>query len=222
MSVNRTEEYTVENDEFSAEALDARPAQSTSTVIKSGWDSAFTSTPTKADYPVEFKFLDNKAQIIKFLDQSGPFAIYRQHFLTQKTEGKRSYICLEKNCPLCNPALNSPASVKHAFSVVNLSAEGGPQRQMLIASPRCFKAFHTAEHSEKGPLTNGYWAVSRYGKMQETGYNISFVKSRDLMEDYKIDETVAETVVASSKPFERSTIKESTWDELNTIANSLL
>lgn len=219
MSVSRTEEYTTENDEFSTEALESRPAQSTATAVKSGWDEA-TVLP-KSDYPTEFKFVDNKSQIVKFLDEDGPFAVYREHFLTKKTEGKRSYICLGAKCPLCIK-LKDIAKDKRAFSVVNLSAEGGPQRQMLIASARCFKTLHTAEHSEKGPLTNNYWALSRHGKMQETGYNAAFVKPRDLMEDWGIDEAAAEAAVASAKPFERSAIKETSWEELDAIANSLL
>ena len=86
MAVDRTETYVPENDEFT---IDARPAQSTSSAIQSGWAAAEIQP---ASYAEEFKFSEGSYQIVKFLDEDGPFAIYKQHFLTQKTEGKRSYI----------------------------------------------------------------------------------------------------------------------------------
>lgn len=220
MSVNKTEEYVAENDEFSTDALAARPSQSTSTVIQAGWEAAEV-TPAGGDYPVEFKFTDGGFQVVKFLDEDGPFAVYRQHFLSQKTDGKKSYISLGPNDPLCTK-LGSKPEEKRAFSIVNLSAPGGPRREMMIASPRLFKTLHASHFSPQGPLTKNYWAVSRTGKMQTTTYHINPVKPRDLMEDWQIDEATAETAVASFKPYTRADIKEPTWEELEAIAASLL
>ena len=93
---------------------------------------------------------------------------------------------------------------------------------MLIASPRLYKSLHTAHFSPQGPLNKNYWALSRSGKMQQTTYNINPVKPRDLMEDWNIDEAAAEAASAAAKPFTRADLKEPTWDELETIANSLL
>jgi len=98
----------------------------------------------------------------------------------------------------------------------------GVVRQMLIASPRLYKTLYAAEFSPQGPLTKNYWAISRTGKMQQTVYHLNAVKPRDLMEDWGIDEKMAEEGVATIKPFERSVIKEHTWAELEEIANSLL
>ena len=58
--------------------------------------------------------------------------------------------------------------------------------------------------------------------MQTTTYHVNSVKPRDLMEDWQIDEAAAEAAVASFKPFVRTDIKESTWEELEAVANSLL
>ena len=217
MSVNRTEEYLPETDEFTTDAIAARPTQATATAIQSGWSAA--EIAPSGDYPSEFKFQEG-FQVVKFLDEDGPCAVYRQHFLTQKPEGKRSYISLGQNDPLC-VKLGSKPEEKRAFSIVNLSAEGGPQRQMLIASPRLFKSLHAAHFSPQGPLTKNYWALSRTGKMQTTAYHINPVKSRDLMEDWNIDEATAEASVASFKPYTRADIKEPTWEELEAVAASL-
>lgn len=214
MAIDRTTTYVPENDEFT---MEARPQQSTSSAISAGWSAAEITPSTYAE---EFRFSEGTYQVVKFLDEDGPFAVYRQHFLTQKTEGKRSYISLGANDPLCTK-LGSKPEEKRAFSVLNLSAPNGPTRQMLIASPRLFKSLHAAHFSPQGPLTKNYWALSRSGKMQTTTYHINPVKPRDLMEDWNIDEAAAEAASANAKPFTRADLKEPTWEELEAVAASL-
>lgn len=225
MAINRTDEISSEQDEFAMTNMQAsineRPAQSTSTAIQSGWDAATKSLTPSGEFPVEFKFNEGEFQVIKFLDQDGPFAIYKQHFLQQKTTGKRSYVSLGANDPLCTK-LGSRPEDKRAFSIANLSAPGGVQRQMLIASPRLYKSLHAAHFSPQGPLTKNYWAISRTGKMQQTVYNLNSVKGRDLLEDWGINEADVEAAIAEMKPFTKSAIKEPTWAELEEVANSLL
>jgi hypothetical protein len=222
MSINRTDAYLPETDEFSNEAINARPAQSTASgnFIQSGWDAGEKLTSPAGNFNKEFKFTEGGFQVIKFLDQDGPFAVYKQHFLNNK-EGQKSYMSLGPNDPLI-VKLNSKPEEKRAFSIVNLSAEGGPQRQMLIATPRLWKSLHAAHFSPQGPLTKNYWALSRTGKQQTTAYHVNPVKGRDLMEDWQIDEAAAEAAVASFEPFTRADLKTPTWEELDAIADSLL
>lgn len=222
MAVQRTDEYLPEQDEFAMtdEPITSRPMQSSTTAVQSGWDAANKSS-SAGSYPVDFKFGDTP-QIIKFIDPSGPFAVYRQHFLTQKTSGQRSYISLGPNDPLCTK-LGSKPELKRAFSIVNLSAVGGPRRERLIASPRLYDALHAAEFSPQGPLTKNYWAISRSGKMQTTMYHLNSVKARDLVEDWGFTDIEAvEKAIADIKPFESSDIKQPTWEELEAVAASLL
>jgi hypothetical protein len=223
MAINRTEAYSAETDEFSSEAIASRPtgtSVNTANIIQSGWDAGEKLARPSTGYTKEFKFTEGGFQVVKFLDENGPFAVYRQHFLKNK-EGQKSYISLGTNDPLC-VKLNSKPEEKRAFSIVNLSAEGGPQRQMLIASPRLWKSLHSAHFSPQGPLTKNYWALSRTGKQQTTTYHINAVKGRDLMEDWNIDEAVAEAVIAESKPFTAADLRTPTWEELEAIADSLL
>jgi hypothetical protein len=173
------------------------------------------------DFPVETRLIENEFQVFKFLDQEGPFAIYKQHFLNQKTSGKRSYVSLGANDPLC-VKLNSKPENKRAFSVVNFSAEEGPQRQMLIAGSRLYQALHAAHFSPQGPLTKGYWAISRTGKMAATVYTITPIKERDLEEDWKINPETAAAVVENTQPYTADAIRKPTWEELDEIANALL
>lgn len=219
MAVSRTApnaDSYVSEDSFDVEA---RPEQATTqTSVGAGWEAAETLTSASADYPVEFKHSET-FQLIKFLDQSGPFATYKQHFLKQKTEGRRSYVCLGANCPLC-VKLNDKPEDKRAFTVVNLTTLPAT-RQMLIATPRLYKTLHAAEFSPQGPLTKNYWAINRTGKMQQTVYNLMAVKARDLGEDYGLDVETVEKQIAEFSAYDRSFIKEHTYAELLEIAQDL-
>lgn len=220
MAVNSPDSYVVEHDEFSNAAITERPAQATSNNILSGWEAADKASAPVGGYPVEFKFNDGEFQVIKFLDQDGPFAIYKQHFLSQITSGKRSFISLGANDPLC-VKLGSKPEDKKAFSLAVLTASG-VERQMLIASPRLYKTLHAAHFAPTGPLTKNYWAISRTGKMQSTAYLLNPVKARDLLEDWGIDVTAHEAAIEALVPYEASAIKSSTWEELEAVADSLL
>ena len=202
-------------------SVEDRPTQSTSTdsAVKAGWDAAEQLTPQLKEFPTEYKHTE-QFQLIKFLDQTGPFANYRQHFLSQKTEGRRSYVCIGQNCPLCITLDNKPET-KRAFSIVNLSAKPF-QRQMLIATPRLYKTLHAGEFSPQGPLTKNYWALNRTGQKQQTVYNLMAVKARDLQEDWGLNEAEVEAAIASFTPFESSEIREDSYASLVEIAESLL
>lgn len=222
MAVQRTDEYLPEQDEFAmtTEPITARPTQSSSAAVMSGWEAA-NKTTSAGNYPIDFKFGD-APQIIKFIDPNGPFAVYRQHFLTQKTSGQRAYVSLGANDPLCTK-LGSKPELKRAFSIINLSAVGGPRRERLIASPRLYDALHAAEFSPQGPLLKNYWAISKTGKMQTTMYHLNSVKSRDLVEDWGFTDVEAiEKAIADIKPFTSEDIKTPTWEELEAVAASLL
>jgi hypothetical protein len=198
--------------------VDARPEQSTSSAVLSGWEAAEKLTPATGDFPVEFKHSE-EPQVVKFVDPSGPFASYRQHFLTDKA-GRKSYVCLGADCPLCLKLRHRPED-KRAFTVANLSVTP-VQKQMIIASPRLFKTLHMINSTPQGPITKNYWAISRSGVKQSTIYHVVAIKERDLAEDYGIDLTTAANAVAAIEPFSNSTIKQTSYSDLLAIAEELL
>ena len=207
---------------YVADDIDARPAQATAsaTSVQSGWDAAESLT-TPNDFPTEVRFEEKKHLVFKFLDENGPFAIYKQHFLKQKTSGKRSYVCIGANCPLCVKLGDRPEN-KRAFTVVTLNGEQGMQRQMLISGARLYQALHAAHYSPQGPLTKGYWAIVRTGTGPQTMYTVTPIKERDLEEDWNINSTSATKAVSESEVYSRNLIKEHTLDELNEIADALV
>ena len=208
---------------YVADDIDDRPSQSTasaSSSVLSGWDAADSIT-SSTDYPTEVKFEEGQHQVFKFLDENGPFAIYKQHFLKQKTSGKRSYVCIGADCPLCLTLQDRPEN-KRAFTVVSLNSKEGMQRQMLISGARLYQALHAAHYSPQGPLTKGYWAIVRLGKGPQTSYTVTPIKERDLEEDWKIDAEKAASAVASSEVYTRGLIKEHSLEELAEIADALI
>lgn len=198
--------------------VDARPSQATSTAISSGWDAAEKLTVPSGDYPIDFKHTED-FQIIKVLDADGPFASYKLHFLQQKTSGKRSYVCLQTNCPLCDILKHRP-EVKRAFTIANLSTNP-IERQLLIATPRLYKTMHSAHFSPQGPLNKNFWAISRTGVKQTTVYHFNAVKGRDLEEDWGINEAAANAAIAEMECYDPSIIRETPYQELLEIAESL-
>lgn len=207
---------------YVADDIDDRPEQATasSTSVLSGWDAADTLS-SSTDFPTEVKFEDGKHLVFKFLDENGPFAIYKQHFLKQKTSGKRSYVCIGADCPLCLKLQDRPEN-KRAFTVVVLNSETGTQRQMLISGARLYQALHAAHYSPQGPLTKGYWAIVRLGKGPQTAYTVTPIKERDLEEDWKIDAEKASAAVEASEVYTRNLIKEHSLEELTEIAEALI
>jgi len=225
MTVNRKiedEKYSeaVSLDDFN---IDARPLQDTSTAVGSGWESAESLTPPSKDFPTEFR-QGEKPQLIKFIGD-GPFATYKMHFLSQKTSGKRSYVCLDpmnsSNCPLCT-LLNHKAEDKRSFTIANFSAEGGFQRQILTATPRLYRTLASANADKFGPLNKHFWSLSRSGVKQTTVYNLIPVKERDLTEEYELSADEVNDFLATVESYDRATIREHSYADLVDIANDLL
>ncbi len=142
MAIDRTDEYMPQSDAFATTSVEDRPEAPSSNAVQSGWAAAEQLTTASGDYPTEFKFVDGEFTVVKFIDQNGPFAIYKQHFLQQKTVGKKSYVSLGPNDPLCTK-LGSKPEDKRAFTIAVITPTG-ITRQMLIASPRLYKTLHSA------------------------------------------------------------------------------
>jgi len=225
MPVSRTtedEKYQVADtfgDDFD---VNARPAQTTSGAVLSGWDNADSITTPSASFPMEFKHSD-KPQLIKMLDANGPFAIYKMHFLTNKP-GKKSYVCLKptgQDCPLCT-LLNHKPEDKRSFTIVNFSADGGPQRQILTATPPLYRTLLNANSSKHGPLNKDFWELSRTGERASTTYHLMPVKARDLDDEYGTSQKDAEALIADTVVYTPEVIRETPYAELQEIAEALL
>lgn len=118
------------------------------------------------------------AKLVRFLDRD-PIS-YNQHWIN-----RRPYICLEEDCPACDSGDN-PRPV-FVFTVVDLAAEDPLPLLLSVTSKRFFARLRSMDDDPKyGPLTANYIALSKSGTGVDTTYTATWVKERDLEEDYDI------------------------------------
>jgi len=167
-----------------------------SSLIQSGWSAAKKVMSEATSYTDDFRF-EEEVQVVKFLGTEP--MVYQQHWIDRK--GKRSFVCLGKNCPLCKAG--SETSAKYAWPILNFGVEGAedqPVTQLLVCGTKLAKQLEKHDQSDRnGPLDRLYWALSKTGKNQSTSYVLEPVKERDLSDDWEIDPDEAAEAVESAK-----------------------
>lgn len=191
------------------------------TTVQSGWAAAaayLKPKKEKSDYAQDMKITETP-QLIRFLDDA-PFYIYEQHWIN-RTEGKRSFVCLGDDCPLCTIAGDMPRA-KFAFNVLVLTAEE-PTVQLLTATPTLAKILMAKNDDPKsGPLTKYFWAISRQGTSTTTQYVVDRVKAMDLAEEWELDVEEIESAIASATRYDDSVVYISPREELLKLARQLV
>lgn len=210
----RRSRAAAEDDGFEEEDEDEEAPRSSS--VAAGWGAAKALATEGGDYANEFKLSEDDT-LIKFLEDA-PFFSFRQHFLREK-EGKKSFVCLGRGCPLCEDLGHSPDK-KFAFNVVDLS-ETTPQVQMLLAGPRLLGVIEKAHGGKYGPIDKPFWAISRAGKGTKTSYTLNVVKERDLADDWDLDPEEAAGLLKGLEPYDASIVKTQTKGELRTVVDEL-
>lgn len=204
----------VEDDE---EEEDPDELPERSSVVQRGWAAARKAVEDSSDFADDFRF-EEDPQIVKFLDDEP--AVFRQHWLNEKP-GKKSYVCLEDDCPLCEELGDNP-SYRFAFSIVNLSVEGNPT-QLLLAGVRLATMLDKLNaHKRQGPLSREFWSLSKTGEKRNTQHQVQLVKERDLLDDYDIDPDEVAEVISKREPLDMSkAIHQPTRAELLSIVDEL-
>jgi hypothetical protein len=169
---------------------------------------------------------DDESQLVKFLDNV-PWS-YDQHWV--KRDGKQSFPCLGKGCPLC--AIGVKVSQKIVYPVLNLTPPKGEDYivQSLEVTPTLDGTLEKYDTDKKtGPLTRLWWSVSRTEGARSSGsrkkYNYSFVpvKDRDLEEDWEIDLGEAEDAVDEAEiPTPKEVLGDWTRSQLQEIADEAM
>ena len=188
------------------------------TTVQKGWDAVDDrmSTPV-GDFPTDFRFTE-EPQLIKFLEDA-PFAVYEQHWI-ERPKGKKSFVCIGDECPLCNVLGDKPRG-KFAFNVVVLSGDVTGV-QILTAPPLLVRQLRKInEDDRKGPLSREFWEVSRLGTGPTTSYNLNIVRGRDLEEEWKMDGDTVQGLVAAAVPFTADVIRETPRSEMLEVARSV-
>lgn len=206
-------------DYLEEESEDVAPKHGTT--VQAGWgaaDAALKPKRESGDYPTDFRFSEQQ-QLVRFLENE-PFAVYDQHWI-DRTEGKRSFVCLGDDCPLCT-ILGDKARAKFAFNVLVLSDEE-PNVQILTAPPTFARQLRAAnDDPRRGPLTKFYWSISRQGSGPQTTYTLDRVRGTDLAEEWDLDPEKVEGIATESTLYTNDAIYVNERTELLQIARSLV
>jgi hypothetical protein len=196
------------------DAPEATPKHGTS--VQAGWGAADALLkPKGGDYPNDFRFSD-AVQLVRFLDNE-PFSVYQQHWLER--EGKKSFVCLGDDCPLCDILGDKPRG-KFAFNVL-ICTDEEPSVQILTAPPTFARQLRAAnDDPRRGPLTKYYWAISRQGSGPQTAYTLDRVRATDLAEEWDLDAEALEEVAAGATRYGAEAVYVTPRAELLEVARS--
>jgi hypothetical protein len=209
------------DDYLEEDSVDAKPKHGTTS--QAGWAAASSFLNRKASnseskYASFMKFSDQGA-LVRFLDDE-PFKVYEEHWI-DRTEGRRSFVCLGDECPLCTIAGDTPRP-KFAFNVLVLTEEE-PTVQIMVAVPSLARLLQAAhEDSKKGPLSRYYWNIARLGMGRDTQYTLERVRATDLAEEWELDPEDVNVAVDNAVRYEPSAITQTPREELLQLARSLV
>ncbi len=191
--------------------------------INSGWTAGQKVMDSSSDYAQVLK-LETNIQIIKFIEDQ-PYANYRRHWvdrMTAKGSQKRAYTCLEtvgKTCPLCSIG-DRPQAVS-AFNVMLVGDDSQVMLKTWDVGARLFNVLKAYANDPKiGPLSKGYFAVSKTGVKQNTQMNVIPVRENALSEDYDITPPTAAEIKAAGK-YDASIIQIPKKTDLEEIAQEI-
>jgi hypothetical protein len=212
---------SVNADSYLAEdTVDIAPKHGTT--VQSGWGAAATALKPKreaGDYPTDFRFSE-QAQLVRFM-QDEPFAVYEMHWIDAIKEGRRSFVCLGDECPLCTIAGDKPRP-KFAFNIIVLS-DGEPNVQIMTAPPSFARQLQAAnDDPRRGPLTKYYWAVSRTGSGNTTQYTLDRVRGTDLADEWELDDESIIAFAATAVAYDKSAVYVSPREDLLKVARQLI
>ena len=160
--------------------------------IRRGFSAARQVADSTSSFAQNFK-LTEQIQVIKFLEEDGPYASYTRHWVEragangQRTS--RSYNCLKnwgKTCPVCEAG--DKAQAVTAFNVALIGDDGVPMLKTWDCGPKLLNILENYARDPKvAPLSKGYFLVSKSGKGGTTNYQITPVKAHSLVDDYDIN-----------------------------------
>lgn len=163
--------------------------------FRGGWTAGKQQAEATSDYAQAFK-PEASIQIIKFLEDA-PYVNFRRHWIERNGATglvNRPYVCPQtvgKPCPIC--ALGEKPQAVSSFNVALIGDDGVPMLKTWDLGVKLFNvlaAFH--DDPKIGPLTRGYFAVSRSSsgsggkKGGSTQTNVIPVKPSSLQEDYSV------------------------------------
>lgn len=187
-----------------------------------GWGTFEKKKSEHTDFPDEYS-PDEEQRLIKFLDDE-PFSNYQQHWIERK--GKKSFTCLEENCPLCDEVGDRP-QLKVLFNIIDLADPDNPKLVIWkVGSQVAEQLKNFGKDSKTGPINRDdlYWSVSRSGggKKGRVVTSLNPVKERDLESDWDTPPLSEEELDAFDKDaYDESVVDWPTRKTLQDIADEV-
>lgn len=211
---------SVDADLYTEDSVDATPKHGTS--VQAGWGAAdaYLDKPKQKSgaYATNFKFSETPT-LVRFLED-GPFHVYEEHWV-DRTEGRRSFVCLGDECPLCTIAGDKPRA-KFSFNVLVLSEEE-PNVQIMTAGVQLARTLRTAnDDPRRGPLSKHFWALSRLGTGRDTQYTVERVRATDLAEEWELDATTIDPAIEAAVKHDKTAIFVSPREEMLELARTIV
>lgn len=222
---SKTKEYDPEaeaagDDEGEEEEDKGARAERRKGLVKRGWGGYRQTKAEGSDFPDNFS-PTKEPQLFIFLEDE-PFASYLQHWIER--EGKKSWTCGKKDCPLCDVG-DKPQS-KTCLNVAVLEDDEWRNMVWTVGTRVAEVLQNYASDTKTGPLATRdpmmYWSVTRTGKGGKSQTNINPVKERDLADDWGIAPLTDDDIAAMAKNcFDESSIPVHTKKQLKEIADEL-
>lgn len=160
---------------------------------RGGWDGWEQTASETSTFPDRFSVDYEESKIVAFLDK-GPFHTFGEHWLDDAPGKRKSFDCLgrDNDCPICD-GLGSKPKGKAIFDLIEFVGDAGiPKARVWTVGSGVIQQLKViAEDDKRGPLTDGYWAISKTktgaGNTGSTVYSFQKIKERDLKEDEGID-----------------------------------
>lgn len=155
----------------------------TSSTVGKGWQG-YEGLPSGGDW-IKTWAVPKKPTLIKFLDGE-PFSTYAEHWLDEQ-KGKKSFVCLGEDCPLCDELGDRPSGYA-LFNILDLTDPDHPKVEVWKTGKRVAGMLRNfADDKKTSPLNREdlYWSIFKSGeKGGNVQTNLNPVKARDLVEDW--------------------------------------
>lgn len=214
-----TSESTSTDDGLTAEDENDTAVRSSS-VSRKGWGAAKKVKAEASEFN-DFKLTEDN-QLVKFLDDE-PYVSYAQHWVDEVKDGKKSWTCLGKGCPLCGAGNKKRAMA--LFNVVVIDESDDRTVQTLEAGPMLSDLIEENHNDRGGPLSKHFWTLRKKkaaGANGKVSYFMTVVRAGELAEEFGLNPDDVKASLAGLKPLTEDAFKFPSLDKLKEIRDQYL
>lgn len=153
------------------------------TKAQRGWGAADKVQAESSSWANTLKIEPKEPAVIRFLEDE-PYASIKVHWLERN--GRRSFICIGKGCPLCGVGDNPRPSYR--FNIIKLT-DGEPIHLTWDAGASIFNKIKEKHLARTGPLSKRFYLASKSGGggkgKGRVEYNLEvFRRDEDIHDEY--------------------------------------